>query len=73
MEYQFRCTCGKKIVMEHSINAPHPEFHVVCGGKLTRVFEPAAIHYRGSGFFTTDSVLQDATEDERLAAEFTHS
>jgi predicted nucleic acid-binding Zn ribbon protein len=73
MQYAFGCTCGKRVVIEHPINAPHPEFHASCGGKLTRIFEPVAVHYRGSGFFSTDSVLQDATEDERLAAEFTNS
>jgi predicted nucleic acid-binding Zn ribbon protein len=73
MQYRFRCTCGKMVTVDHSIYAPHPETHKGCGGKLTRLFEPAAIHYRGSGFFSTDSVLQDATEDEKLAAEYTHS
>ena len=73
MEYSFSCTCGKKVVINHSIHDPHPGTHAGCGGKLTRVYEPASIHYKGSGFFSTDSVLQDATEDERLGAEFTHS
>ena len=73
MQYAFRCTCGKKVVIEHSIHDPHPELHKGCGGKLSRIFEPAAVHYRGSGFFTTDSVLQDANEDMKLAAEFTGS
>ena len=74
MLYAFRCAlCSKKVVVDHSIHAPHPERHTGCGGKLNRIFEPVSVHYRGSGFFTTDSVLQDATEDERLAAEYTNS
>ena len=73
MQYTFQCTCGKTVIVDHSIHEPHPVFHAGCGGKLTRIFDPVPAHYRGSGFFATDSVLQDATEDERLAAEYTHS
>jgi predicted nucleic acid-binding Zn ribbon protein len=25
-----------------------------CGGRVVRVFHPVAIHFRGSGFYTTD-------------------
>jgi predicted nucleic acid-binding Zn ribbon protein len=38
-----------------SINAPAPEACPVCGkGQLEVVLHPVAVHFKGSGFYSTD-------------------
>jgi predicted nucleic acid-binding Zn ribbon protein len=38
-----------------SINAPAPEVCAVCGkSPVTVVLHPVAVHFKGSGFYTTD-------------------
>jgi predicted nucleic acid-binding Zn ribbon protein len=37
------------------MNAPGPETCEVCGeGPMVRVLHPVAVHYKGSGFYSTD-------------------
>ena len=39
----------------HGISEPAPEVCPVCGkGPLTRVLHPVAVHFKGSGFYSTD-------------------
>ena len=41
--------------MFKGINAPAPEACPVCGkGPVTVVLHPVAVHFKGSGFYTTD-------------------
>lgn len=54
--YDYKCAqCGKISEVRHGFNeawdAPCP----ACGGTLTRVFNPAPIVFKGSGFYVTDS------------------
>jgi putative FmdB family regulatory protein len=53
--YEYRCeACGHTFeVMQKFADAP-VETCGVCGGQVVKVLHPVAIHFRGSGFYTTD-------------------
>lgn len=53
--YEYRCeACGHTFeVMQKFADAP-VETCEACGGHVVKVLHPVAIHFRGSGFYTTD-------------------
>jgi putative FmdB family regulatory protein len=54
--YDYRCAaCGKLTEVRHGFNDTHLEPCQHCGGALNRVFNPAPIVFKGSGFYVTDS------------------
>jgi putative FmdB family regulatory protein len=54
--YDYRCAaCGKETEVRHGFNDTHAEPCAHCGGAMTRVFNPAPIVFKGSGFYVTDS------------------
>jgi putative FmdB family regulatory protein len=54
--YDYKCTqCGKTTEIRHGFDDTHTESCPSCGGKLARVFNPAPIVFKGSGFYVTDS------------------
>lgn len=54
--YDYKCTaCGQVTEVRHGFDDVHAEPCPVCGAKLTRVFNPAPIVFKGSGFYVTDS------------------
>src|SRR5271168_2561620 len=53
--YEYRCPNGHLIEVFHGMNDPSPERCEVCGASpLERVLHPVAVHYKGSGFYSTD-------------------
>ena len=53
--YEYRCPKGHHFERFQSITAPAPESCDVCGASpVEQVLYPIAIHYKGSGFYTTD-------------------
>src|SRR5437867_1171878 len=54
--YEYVCrSCGTHVeVYQHFSDAPLTECGV-CGGPLRKVFHPAGILFKGSGFYATDS------------------
>ena len=53
--YEYRCPEGHTFERFQSMTAPAPEKCDVCGAApLVLVLYPIAIHYKGSGFYTTD-------------------
>jgi putative FmdB family regulatory protein len=53
--YEYRCPAGHTFERFQSMTAPAPEKCDVCGAApLELVLYPVAIHYKGSGFYTTD-------------------
>ncbi len=53
--YEYRCPEGHTFERFQSMTAPAPEKCDVCGGSpLELVLYPVAIHYKGSGFYSTD-------------------
>ena len=53
--YEYRCPNGHHFERFQSMTAPAPERCDVCeAGPVELVLYPVAIHYKGSGFYTTD-------------------
>jgi putative FmdB family regulatory protein len=53
--YEYKCPNGHLFEVFHGMTEPSPETCEVCGeGPLQRVLHPVAVHYKGSGFYTTD-------------------
>ena len=54
--YEYRCTsCGHHIEVFQRITEDPLTTCGVCGGPLQKVFHPAGIVFKGSGFYATDS------------------
>jgi putative FmdB family regulatory protein len=53
--YEYRCPNGHHFERFQAMTAPPPEECDVCGASPVEiVLYPVAIHYKGSGFYTTD-------------------
>ena len=53
--YEYKCPNGHLFEVFHGMTEPSPEQCEVCGAApLQRVLHPVAVHYKGSGFYTTD-------------------
>jgi putative FmdB family regulatory protein len=53
--YEYRCPKGHVFERFQSMTAPAPEKCDICGAApLELVLYPIAIHYKGSGFYSTD-------------------
>ena len=53
--YEYKCPEGHVFELFHGISEAPPEVCPVCGkGPVTRVLHPVAIHFKGSGFYSTD-------------------
>ena len=54
--YDYQCRqCGRITEVIHSMLDDGPTTCAHCGGQLRRVFHPAGIIFKGSGFYRTDS------------------
>ncbi len=52
--YEYRCTNGHRFeVLQRIADDPLTECQE-CGAPATRVLHPVAIHFKGSGFYSTD-------------------
>ena len=53
--YEYKCPNGHLTEVFHGMTEPRPEACEVCGkGPLQTVLHPVAVHYKGSGFYSTD-------------------
>jgi putative FmdB family regulatory protein len=53
--YEFRCPNGHLFEVFHRMSDPDPEVCEVCGATpLAKVLHPVPIHFKGSGFYSTD-------------------
>jgi putative FmdB family regulatory protein len=53
--YEYKCPNGHLLEVFHGMNEPGPGKCDVCGASpLERVLHPVAVHYKGSGFYSTD-------------------
>jgi putative FmdB family regulatory protein len=53
--YEYKCPNGHLTEVFHGMTEPRPEVCGVCGeGPLQTVLHPVAVHYKGSGFYSTD-------------------
>ena len=54
--YEYVCrSCGTHVEVYQRFNDPPLTECGVCGGPLRKVFHPAGILFKGSGFYATDS------------------
>ena len=52
--YEYRCETGHNFdVMQRMADDPLTECQV-CGAPVQKVLHPVAVHFKGSGFYTTD-------------------
>jgi putative FmdB family regulatory protein len=52
--YEYRCTNGHTFEVIQSMSEDPVETCEVCGAPVERVFHPVAVHFKGSGFYSTD-------------------
>ena len=53
--YEYKCPNGHLFEVIHGMTEDGPEVCEVCGAApLERVLHPVAVHYKGSGFYSTD-------------------
>jgi putative FmdB family regulatory protein len=53
--YEYRCPNGHTFELFQRMTDAAPEACEICGqGPVTKVLYPAAIHFKGSGFYSTD-------------------
>ena len=53
--YEYRCPNGHVFEVLQRMDDPSPEVCETCGeGPVERVLYPVAVHFKGSGFYSTD-------------------
>jgi putative FmdB family regulatory protein len=52
--YEYRCKNGHTFEVMQSMSDDPVDKCQVCGAPVERVFHPIAVHFKGSGFYTTD-------------------
>src|SRR4051794_5374324 len=52
--YEYKCTNGHRFETFQSMADDPLEVCEECGAPVERVFHPVAVHFKGSGFYTTD-------------------
>jgi putative FmdB family regulatory protein len=53
--YEYKCPQGHVFELFQRMGDPAPEACEVCGeGPVERVLYPVAVHFKGSGFYSTD-------------------
>ena len=52
--YEYKCANGHVFETVQSMSADPVTECEVCGAPVERVYHPVAVHFKGSGFYTTD-------------------
>lgn len=69
--YKYRCAKGHVFELFQRMSEPEPEACEICGkGPVSRVLYPVAVHFKGSGFYSTDygSRKREPSKDGDAAA-----
>ena len=54
--YDYACTkCGRTQEVRHGFDETYDRPCEACGAQMRRVFNPAPVLFKGSGFYVTDS------------------
>jgi putative FmdB family regulatory protein len=62
--YEYRCPNGHLFEVFHGMTEDGPTVCEVCGeAPLQRVLHPVAVHYKGSGFYSTDYGRKSKSKD----------
>ena len=68
--YEYRCLdCKQAYEKREGFEAPALQQCPTCGGTARRVFHPAPIVFKGSGFYVTDNRKPDTADKSTPAAE----
>jgi putative FmdB family regulatory protein len=63
--YEYVCrSCGNHVEVYQRFSDPPLTECGVCGGALRKVFHPAGILFKGSGFYATDSRRRSASTSD---------
>ncbi len=61
--YEYRCLkCGHQFEKLQSISEDAVKKCEKCGSRVTRLFHPVAVHFKGSGFYSTDYGRRSASK-----------
>ena len=72
--YEYRCPNGHTFELFQRMTDPPPSECQICGASpLEKVLYPAAIHFKGSGFYTTDYGRGSRKRDGDKAADKSES
>jgi putative FmdB family regulatory protein len=52
--YEYRCSNGHQFEVFQAMSDDPVSACTECGAPVERVFRPVAVHFKGSGFYTTD-------------------
>jgi putative FmdB family regulatory protein len=52
--YEYRCANGHEFEVFQNMSEDPVSSCEECGAPVERVFRPVAVHFKGSGFYTTD-------------------
>jgi putative FmdB family regulatory protein len=52
--YEYRCENGHTFEVIQRMSDDPVTTCTICGAPVQRVFHPVAVHFKGSGFYTTD-------------------
>ncbi len=64
--YEYRCLkCGHQFEKMQNITDDAVRRCEKCGDQVTRLFHPVAVHFKGSGFYSTDYGKRSSGQDER--------
>jgi len=62
--YEYQCErCGTVTDIKHGFKETPSDACPKCGGDLKRLFNPAGIVFKGSGFYVTDSRKSSAASE----------
>lgn len=68
--YDYQCNNCKNVVeIRHGFDDVHTGACPACGGQMQRVFNPAPIVFKGSGFYVTDSRKSSSGESSSSGKE----
>jgi putative FmdB family regulatory protein len=57
--YEYRCENGHSFEVLQSMSDEPVAICETCGAPVERVLHPVAVHFKGSGFYTTDYAKRD--------------
>jgi putative FmdB family regulatory protein len=62
--YEYRCENGHTFEVLQSISDDPVEACEQCGAPVERVLHPVAVHFKGSGFYSTDYAGKGKAKDD---------
>ena len=68
--YDYKCSnCGTLREVRHGFNDVYQEPCAECGAGMVRVFNPAPVVFKGSGFYITDSRKSSSSSNGETKSE----